>query len=157
MPASHPMHTPIPTHEVRTQKAAIALGAVFVSFGVLGFVPGITTRYDQLAFASLDSGARLFGLFAVSVVCNLVHLGFGLAGLVLGSTFARARRFLVGGGIAYLALFANGAVDHYAYDKAMGIDDLLHLGLSVLMIALGTGFACPRRDDRHRIVIPDRP
>ncbi|MET9936193.1 MULTISPECIES: DUF4383 domain-containing protein, partial [unclassified Streptomyces] len=30
------------------QKAALAVGAVFLLVGVLGFVPGVTTHYDTM-------------------------------------------------------------------------------------------------------------
>jgi hypothetical protein len=143
MPASHPMYTPIPAYEIRTQKAAIAVGAVFLALGVLGFVPGITTQYDQLAFAGHESGAHLFALFTVSVVHNLIHVAFGVAGILLGSTFDRARRFLVEGGIVYLAFFAYGlTVGHGGAADVLPVnaaDNWLHLGLAVAMIALGIG------------------
>ena len=152
MPASHPMYTPIPAYEIRTQKAAIAVGAVFLVVGVLGFVPGITTEYDQLAYAGHESGAHLFGLFAVSVVHNLVHVAFGVAGILLGSTFDRARRFLVEGGIVYLAFFAYGlTVGHGGAADVLPVnaaDNWLHLGLAVAMIALGIGLG-RRPSDGH--------
>jgi hypothetical protein len=37
------------------QKAALAVGAVFLLDGVLGFVPGITSQYDQLSFAGHEN------------------------------------------------------------------------------------------------------
>jgi hypothetical protein len=148
------MYTPIPAYEIRTQKAAIAVGAVFLVVGVLGFVPGITTEYDQLAYAGHESGAHLFGLFAVSVVHNLVHVAFGVAGILLGSTFDRARRFLVEGGIVYLAFFAYGlAVGHGGASNVLPVNDAdnwLHLGLAVVMIALGIGLGRPRSDSPLR-------
>lgn len=33
------------------QKSALAVGVVFLLVGVLGFVPGVTTDYDQMGFA----------------------------------------------------------------------------------------------------------
>jgi hypothetical protein len=155
------MHTPVPAHEISTQKGAIVVGAVLSAIGVLGFVPGITTHYGQLAFVGHDSGARLFGLFTVSVVHNLAHLAFGITGLVLASTFDGARRFLLGAGIAYLALFAYGlAVDHDTSVDLTAVndaDDWLHLGLAAGLIALGIGLSRPRRNDGHRSVVPDGP
>ena len=41
------------------QKAAQAVGAVFLLVGVLGFIPGITTNYDALSFAGHGSEALL--------------------------------------------------------------------------------------------------
>ena len=44
---------------------------------------------DALRFAGHGSGAYLFGVFQVSVLHNLVHLAFGVAGLVLARTVSR--------------------------------------------------------------------
>ena len=63
-------------------KAALAVGAVFLVVGLLGFVPGITTHDEQLTFAGHHSDAALLGIFNVSVLHNLVHLLFGVAGIV---------------------------------------------------------------------------
>lgn len=38
------------------QKAALAVGAVFLLVGILGFIPGITTNYDTMTFAGHQSG-----------------------------------------------------------------------------------------------------
>ncbi|MFD3537476.1 DUF4383 domain-containing protein [Streptomyces sp. NPDC058664] len=44
------------TRNARTpvQQAAMLVGAVFLLVGVLGFIPGTTTDYDTLKFASHD-------------------------------------------------------------------------------------------------------
>lgn len=123
------------------QKAAAAVGIVFLLVGVLGFVPGITTDYDTMSFASQSSEATLLGLFQVSVLHNLVHLLFGVAGLALARTISGARRYLVVGGIIYLVLFLYGLV--VSQDSAANFvpvntaDDVLHLVLGLGMIGLG--------------------
>ena len=113
MTASHPARTSESMSKFRTpvQKAALAVGAVFLVVGLLGFVPGITTHYDQLTFAGHHSDAALLGIFNVSVLHNLVHLLFGVAGIVLARTFTSARSYLIGGGVVYLVLFIYGLVD----------------------------------------------
>ena len=57
------------------------------------------TNYDELTFAGHESGALLLGIFAVSVLHNIVHLAFGVAGLLMARTFTGARGFLIGGGV----------------------------------------------------------
>ena len=105
---------------------------MFLAVGVLGFVPGITTHYDQLTFAGHHSDAALLGIFNVSVLHNLVHLAFGVAGIVLARTFNSARSYLIGGGIVYLALFIYGLViDHDSSANFVPVNDAdnwLHLG-----------------------------
>ncbi len=46
----------------------MAVGAVLLLAGVLGFIPGVTTDYDALTFAGHHSGAQLLGVFNVSVL-----------------------------------------------------------------------------------------
>lgn len=134
-------HTNTPTStRTNVQKASMVVGAVFLLVGVLGFVPGITANYDQLAFAGHHSEALLLGLFQVSALHNIVHLLFGAAGLMLARTATGARSFLLYGGIIYLVLFVYGLV--VPQDSAgnfvplNGFDNVLHLLLGVGMVAL---------------------
>ncbi len=73
------------------QLAALVVGATFLLVAVLGFLPGITTSYSQLSFAGHESEAELLGLFQVSVLHNIVHGLFGLAGIALARTVSGAR------------------------------------------------------------------
>jgi len=90
------------------QKAAQAVGAVFLLVGILGFIPGITANFDEMKFAGHESGAELLGIFQVSVLHNIVHLLYGVAGLALARTWNGARNYLIGGGVIYLVLFLYG-------------------------------------------------
>jgi len=123
------------------QLLAAIVGVVFLLVGVLGFIPGVTTHYDMLTFAGHHSGALLLGIFAVSILHNIVHLAFGVAGLALARTASGARAFLVGGGVVYLVLWLYGLViDHGSAANFVPVntaDNWLHLGLGVGMIALG--------------------
>ena len=86
------------------QTVAMLVGAVFLLVGILGFIPGITTNYDDLKFTGHSSDAQLLGIFDVSILHNIVHLLFGVAGLALARTYEGARNYLIGGGVIYLAL-----------------------------------------------------
>ena len=90
------------------QKAAAAIGAVFLLVGILGFIPGITTGYGAMEMAGHRSDAMLLGIFEVSVLHNLVHLLFGVAGLAMARTWNGARSYLIGGGAIYLVLWLYG-------------------------------------------------
>jgi hypothetical protein len=133
---------PTPRTGTRTnvQKAALAVGAVFLLVGLLGFIPGITSRYDQLSFAGHESGALLLGLFQVSVLHNIVHLLFGAAGIAMSRTISGARSYLLYGGIVYLVLWIYGLViDQNSAGNFVPLNDAdnwLHLLLGIGMIAL---------------------
>jgi hypothetical protein len=123
------------------QKAAAIVGVVFLLVGVLGFIPGITTNFGDLSLAGHHSDARLFGLFQVSILHNIVHLLFGITGLALARTAAQARTYLVYGGAIYLVLFVYGLI--VGQESAANFvpvntaDDFLHLILGIGMIGLG--------------------
>jgi Domain of unknown function (DUF4383) len=122
--------------------AALLVGAVFLIVGVLGFIPGITSHYGQLEFAGHTSDAKLLGLFEVSILHNIVHILFGLAGLAAGrSTSLSAQRFLIGGGVVYLLLWvyglAVGKEDKANFVPVNTADNWLHLALGAGMIVLG--------------------
>ncbi|MFI7608008.1 DUF4383 domain-containing protein [Micromonospora sp. NPDC049366] len=123
------------------QLAAAAVGLVFLVVGVLGFIPGVTTDYDQLQGATHHSGAKLFGVFQVSILHNSVHLLFGLLGLAMARSVAGARVYLGAGGAIYLGLWLYGfAVNKESVANFLPLndaDDWLHLGLGFGMLAFG--------------------
>ncbi|WP_158894422.1 DUF4383 domain-containing protein [Amycolatopsis anabasis] len=140
--ARQPGRTPLATISRNpAQLVAAVVGVVFLLVGILGFIPGVTTNYDTMTFAGHHSQAMLLGVFAVSILHNLVHLAFGVAGLAAATSVAGARGFLVGGGIIYLLLWIYGLViDHDSSANFVPLntaDNWLHLLLAVGMIALG--------------------
>jgi uncharacterized protein DUF4383 len=142
------------------QKAAALVGAVFLAVGILGFIPGITINYDQLGFWENKSDAELFGLFQVSVLHNIVHLLFGVAGLALARSWKGARTYLIGGGFIYLALALYGALIDQNRDANFiptnNADDYLHLVLGLGMVALGFLLARNRPETHDGRVRADR-
>jgi hypothetical protein len=130
------------------RTAALVVGAVFLLVGVLGFIPGITSHYGDLTFAGHESDAKLLGIFEVSILHNIVHLLFGVAGVLMSRTRENARRYLIGGGVIYLVLFVyglfidkNSAANFVPVNSA---DNWLHLLLGLGMIALGVLLARDR-------------
>ncbi|WP_172801487.1 DUF4383 domain-containing protein [Arthrobacter sp. OY3WO11] len=127
------------------QTAALAVGAVFLLVGVLGFIPGITTNYETLGFAGHGSGALLLGVFQVSILHNIVHLLFGVAGIAMARSAAQSRNYLIGGGAVYLVLWIYGLL--IGKDTAANFvpvntaDDWLHFVLGVAMIGLGVALS----------------
>jgi hypothetical protein len=134
---SHPAR-----HRAPIQQLALLVGLGFLAVGIAGFIPGLTTHYGDLGFAGHGSRAKLLGVFQVSVLHNLVHLLFGVAGVTLSRTRTTARAFLVGGGLTYLVLVIYGVVTSDSsganFVPLNGADDVLHAALGGGMVLLGS-------------------
>ena len=86
------------------QKLAFMFGVTFLLVGILGFIPGITSNYDELKFAGENSDAELLGLFQVSILHNIAHMLFGI-GILAAKKHRTSLQYLLYGGVVYLALF----------------------------------------------------
>jgi len=131
------------------QQAAGLVGGVFLLVGIAGFIPGLTTNlYDGLELAGHDGNAELLGIFHISVLHNVVHLLFGVAGLALAATPSGSRTFLLGAGAIYLVLWVYGLV--IDFDSGANFvplntaDNWLHFGLGAGMIGLGLALSADR-------------
>jgi hypothetical protein len=137
------------------QRAAQVVGAVFLLVGVLGFIPGVTTNYESLGLAGHGSEALLLGVFQVSILHNIVHLLFGVAGIALSRTPGRAKQYLLYGGIVYLVLWLYGLlVGHDTSANFVPVntaDNWLHLVLGLGMI--GLALALSRRTATTRSTV----
>lgn len=134
------------------QTYATVFGAVFLLVGIAGFIPGITTDYGDMQFAGSDSEAMLLGIFQVSILHNIVHVLFGIAGLALARSYDGARTFLIGGGVIYAVLWIYGLlIDQDSGANFVPVntaDNWLHLVLAVGMIGGGVLLT---RGDRDRV------
>lgn len=114
---------------------------VFFLVGILGFVPGITTNLGDIQFFGHESDSRLLGIFAVNISHNIVHLLFGVLGLVAARTVILAKSFLVYGGAVYFVLWIYGMV--IDLDSALNFvnlntaDNWLHFTLGAVMVGAG--------------------
>ncbi len=116
------------------QRVAQLFGVVFLLVGVLGFVAS-----GMSMDANMDTAPKLLGLFPVNVLHNVVHLGFGVWGLMVARTAAGATQFAkIGGGI-YLALAILGFVAPTTFGLIPigGNDIWLHAILGIVLLAVG--------------------
>ncbi|MER5268589.1 DUF4383 domain-containing protein [Actinosynnema sp. NPDC002837] len=124
------------------QVLAGLVGLVFLALGVLGFV---RTGFGDFAG---DQHAMLLG-FALNPLHNVVHLAFGVLGLLMASTSGLARLygwilFLGYGavllwGLALAGVFSTNPVAGLGNPLALNVNDnWLHLGLAAvgLLIAV---------------------
>ena len=116
------------------QRAAQIFGIVFLLVGIAGFfVTGGSMEADP------EHAARLLGLFPVSVLHNIVHLLFGVWGLVASRTFEGSRTYGRVGGIVYLLLAVLGFVspDMFGLVPIGDHNIWLHAVLGIALAAIG--------------------
>lgn len=82
------------------QKGALVFGIVFLLVGVLGLLVDNGMGMD----ANMETAGRLFGLFPVNLLHNVVHLAFGAWGIAAARSFGGARTYGRIGAIIYGAL-----------------------------------------------------
>jgi uncharacterized protein DUF4383 len=129
------------------QQAAATVGAVFGLLGLLGFLPGLTVHIEDMAVAGHPTTTVLFGVFAVSVLQNVIHLLFAVAGLAFAASARTARWFLLAGGAANLLLALAGWTAAADWVPINTPDLWLHLVLGVAMLGLSL---LPARSVRRR-------
>jgi hypothetical protein len=115
-------------------RVALVVGLAFLGVAILGFLTTGTTME-----ASMEHAPRLLGLFPVNLLHNLIHLVFGLWGLVASRGAGAARSFLRIAGVIYLALAALAFVSPTTFGLVPigGHDIWLHLVLGAIMAYFG--------------------
>jgi hypothetical protein len=116
------------------QRVAQIFGAVFILVAIVGFV----TSGGSMD-ASMATAPRIFGLFPVNLLHNVVHLLFGIWGLAASRTFPAARSYARIGGVIYLLLAVIGVVAPDGFGLVpLGSNDVwLHALLGVALAAAG--------------------
>lgn len=94
------------------KKFTFIVGLAFVGVGILGFVPGFVTapHATDPNLAVEAAHGRLFGIFPVNIVHNLVHLLLGAWALFASKNFASARTYCKSAAIIYAVLAVAGFV-----------------------------------------------
>ena len=116
------------------QKLAGVFGIVFILVAVLGFiVPG------GLVMAMDPQTGMVLGVFPVNLLHNIVHLLFGVWGLVASRAWAGSKRFFTVGGIIYAILTVVGFLSPTGFGIVPlgGADIGLHAVLAIAMIGIG--------------------
>jgi hypothetical protein len=133
---------------------ALVVGAVFLLVGILGFIPGVTTNYSDMTFAGHEGDTALLGIFDVNILHNVVHLLFGVLGLIAARSSSVARTYLIAGGATYLVVWLYGIlVDGDSAANIIninGADNALHLFLGLGMLGLGLISGAEKATDRRR-------
>ncbi|MFJ6281175.1 MAG: DUF4383 domain-containing protein [Actinomycetes bacterium] len=147
--ASHHAHDFHVTRD-HVRSASMGMGVVFLLVGVLGLIPGITTQYDSMAFAS-GSEAMLLGAFQVSVLLSLVYLAMAAAGIWMSRGVNQARNFLIGSGVVLLVMWLYGLIVGNSAANILSTNastNWLNLILGVVAGGLGIAYMMRHRGDR---------
>jgi uncharacterized protein DUF4383 len=94
-----------------TRYFALVYGIVFLLVGIAGFIPGLKTPLDMDVHLFIDgTSGRLLGLFPINSLHNLVHLAFGVWGIVAYRTFLASRVYGRSVAIIYAVLTIMGLI-----------------------------------------------
>ena len=107
------------------RRFAMVMGVAFLLVGVLGFVPPLLTQPaaggahhgGELRVTAFDG--YLLGLFHVNVLHSLVHVLFGVMGIVMSRSWGSARAYARIVAVAYAVLAVMGLVP--ALDTLFGL------------------------------------
>lgn len=126
------------------QWVALVFGIGFLVAAAAGFIAGGMSMDPDP-----DTAPKALGLFPVNVIHNLVHLAFGIWGLLAFRTHPTSRTYCQVSGAIYLVLVVLG----FLVPNGLGLiplggnDPWLHIGLGVpLAIA---GFTAHRETARR--------
>lgn len=91
---------------------ALIYGIVFLVVGIAGFVPGLVMPMgaDDPELAVDAAAGRLFGLFPVNALHDLVHIAFGVWGLVAYRSISGSLAYARGVAIIYGILLVMGLI-----------------------------------------------
>jgi len=116
------------------QKLAGVFGVVFILLAVLGFIaPG------GMVMTTEPTTGMVLGVFPVNLLHNIVHLLFGIWGLVASRTWSGSKSFFTVAGIIYAVLTVVGFLSPTGFGLVPlgGADIWLHAVLAVVMLAIG--------------------
>lgn len=116
------------------QRVAQIFGWVFIVVAVLGFFASRGSMEADVALAP-----RAVGLFPVNLLHNLVHLAFGVWGVMAAAAWASAKTYCQVAGVVYLVLVALAFVspDTFGLIPIGGNDIWLHALLGVVLAYFG--------------------
>jgi hypothetical protein len=116
------------------QKLAGVFGVIFILVAVLGFIsPG------GLVMTMDPTTGMVLGVFPVNLLHNIVHLAFGVWGLVASRSWSGSKSFFTAGGIIYVVLTCVGFLSPTGFGLVPlgGADIGLHAVLAIAMLGIG--------------------
>jgi hypothetical protein len=117
------------------QKVALVFGVGFLLAAIAGFLATGISNMDP----NPDTAPKALGLFPVNVLHNVVHLAFGVWGLVAMKSFEASKAYCQIAGVIYLVLAGVGFVAPTGFGLVPlgGADTWLHLVLGLPLVYFG--------------------
>jgi hypothetical protein len=133
-----------------TRMFARIFGIVFLVVGIGGFIPGITTPHDHPGLALEAASGLELGLFPVNALHNIVHIAFGVWGLLAARSLGGARTYARTVAIAYALLTILGLIP--ATNTTFGLVPIYghDIWLHALLAAIAAYFGFVRHDTEVR-------
>jgi hypothetical protein len=118
------------------------VGAGFIVFGIMGFIPGVMQDMDEMKMAGHDSDGMWLGVGQLSYLHNVMHLTIGVLGFFAAWKGLRASViYLIAGGTFYGIFGIYGLVvgpeAQANWAPTNGFDDTIHLLAAAFMIGSG--------------------
>ena len=116
------------------RRVALVFGIVLLLVGILGLVSA-----GGMEMGADPAPGMLLGLFPVNLLHNIVHLLFGVWGLVASRSFAGAKLYAQATGVIYLVLAICGLVIPTTFGMIPigGADIGLHAVLGLVLAGVG--------------------
>lgn len=116
------------------KRVAMVFGVVFLVVGALGLA-----ATGGMQMGDVRNPAALFGYFPVNLLHNVVHLAFGVWGILAARSFNNSVAYCKLGGFAYLCLAVVGLVEpsFFGLIPIGGNDVFLHTVLGVFLVWAG--------------------
>ena len=131
-----------------TRTFALIFGIAFLAIGIAGFIPGLLephgAEHPDLAIDAF-SGSVL-GLFPVNILHSIVHVLFGLWGLLAYKSLAASRAYGKGVAVIYAVLTVLGFIP--ALNTVFGLVPLYgnDIWLHALLAAVAAYFGFVHKD-----------
>jgi len=127
---------------MNTRTFALIFGIVFLAVGVAGFVPQLVSPPEGGAMNMGGEGmGMLLGMFPVNKYHNIVHLLFGLWGLLASRSGPGAVTYARGVAIIYAVLTALGCIPSLwtlgGFVPLYGNDVWLHGAIAIVAAYFG--------------------
>jgi Domain of unknown function (DUF4383) len=121
---------------------ALVYGIVFLLVGIAGFVPGLVAPPEAGRELAVNTNfGRLFNLFPVNLLHNLVHVVFGIWGLAAYRTLSASRTYARAVAVIYAVLTVMGLIPALAttfgFIPLYGHDVWLHALLALVAAYFG--------------------